>query len=303
MCQLYTPVQLYISMEEDIVAPETTEVVTPTAESTVDTATTEGGEPAVETKPERPWNKKEPDPIPYHRFQEVNSKYRDTEARYNEMQAKYAELEAKVNGPKMPEIKDIDEIKPEQFKDADGNIDNYAWLKAREAFLQKATFESFERRQQQTEYQRRAEQVERDLETKFNERMAESIKADPEVKEATSWFEKQYASKLSPQVRYAIVTDENGPDLIKHLCTDGTDIMQMLSRNDEIGAIRAMAKWSAKFERASAKAEEEEASTDDAPRFAVKTKPTTPTIKGARTASKRIEDMTPAEYRKFRSGK
>lgn len=290
-------------MEQESINPETeTEVETKPVESEV-TDTNENGESntQVEAKPERPWNKKEPDPIPYHRFQEINSKYRDTEARYNEMQAKYAELEAKVNGPKMPEIKDIDEIKPEQFKDADGNIDNYAWLKAREAYLQQATFKQFEERQRQAEFTRRAQEVENNLAAKFDERLAESIKADPEVKEATDWFTKQYATKLSPQVRYAIVTDENGPDLIKHLCTDGTDIMEMLSRRDEIGAIRAMAKWSAKFTRAESKSEDnEEDSTDSKPAFTVNKKPTIPTVKGSKAPNKRVEDMSPSEYRAWR---
>lgn len=273
-------------------------VETPTDTTTTTSETTT---PAPETKPERPWNKREPDPIPYHRFQEVNNKFRDAEAKYNEIQKKYEELEAKVNGPKMPEITNIDDIKPEQFKTADGEIDNYAWLKAREAYLQKETFKAFEQRQQQQEYQRRAAQVEHDLATKFDERLAESVKADPEVKEATDWFTKQYATKLSPQVRYAIVTDENGPDLIKHLCTDGTDIMQMLASNDEIGAIRAMAKWSAKFTRNPGKSEET-TDTEDKPTFS-SSKPIIPTVKGTKAPAKRIEDMSPAEYRKWRTGR
>lgn len=298
------PVLLYKNMdtETQVTDPIETQTNVDTVETTPETTDTTKQE--EQPKPERPWNKKEPDPIPYHRFQEVNSKFRDTEAKYKEMEAKYAALEAKVNGPKMPEITNIDDIKPEQFKDAEGNIDNYAWLKARESYLQKETFKAFEQRQAQAEYQRRAAQVESDLAAKFDERLAESMKVDPEVKEATDWFTAQYANKLSPQVRYAIVTDENGPDLIKHLCTDGTDIMDMLSKNDEIGAIRAMAKWSAKFTRAEAKAEETvETEQESRPVFTPSKKPATPTVQGSKTVSKKIEDMSPAEYRKWRLGK
>jgi len=285
-------------MNEENINNEPVEVeVEPTQAETNETPATE-----IEAKPERPWNKKEPDPIPYHRFQEVNSKYREIENRYNEIQSKYAELEAKVNGPKMPEIKDIDEIRPEQFTDSDGNIDNYAWLKAREAYLQQATFRQFEERQRQAEFKRRAQEIEDNLSNKFDERKAESIKYDPEVKEAVEWFTKEYATKLSPQVRYAIVTDENGPDLIKHLCTDGSHIMEMLSKRDEIGAIREMAKWSAKFTRNTPTTTEDD-EIDEKPAFMVNKKPTIPTVKGSRAPAKKVEDMSPAEYRKWRTGK
>jgi len=300
------PVLLYKSMDTEtpITEPVEVEVESNPVEVVETTNNSEATPTPEETKPERPWNKKEPDPIPYHRFQEVNNKFRETEARYNEMQQKYSELEAKVNGPKMPEITNIDDIKPEQFKTADGEVDNYAWLKAREAYLQQETFKAFEARQRQQEYQRAAAQVEKDLASKFEVRLEESIKADPEVKEATDWFTKQYATKLSPQVRYAIVTDENGPDLIKHLCTDGADIMQMLSSNDEIGAIRAMAKWSAKFSRTPVSNDTSESEESDSkPTFTQSTKPVTPTVKGTRAPTKRVEDMSPAEYRKWRTGR
>ena len=288
---------------------ENNEIQTETVETQVPENTDQGGqETQVEQKPavERPWNKKEPDPVPFNRFQEVNNAKKDADRRIAEYEARLAAYEAEKNNPKIPEIKDVDDIKPEHFKTEDGSIDNYAWMRAREKFIQEKTLETFEQR---INSQRQAEETKRqeaELANTFVSRLEESAKINPEVKEAAKWFSANHGPRLPPQVKYAIVTDENAPELIMHLCTDGTDIMDMFNRGDHLNAIRAMSRWSAKYTRESPTSEEsnsdDESGTPVPPKFSGN-KPTIPTVKGGKGGAKRVEDMNKEEYRAWRASR
>lgn len=288
---------------------ENNEIQTETVETQVPENTDQGGqETQVEQKPavERPWNKKEPDPIPFHRFQEVNNAKRDADRRLAEYEARLAAYEAEKNNPKIPEIKDVDDIKPEHFKNEDGSIDNYAWMRAREKFIQEKTLETFEQRINSQRQAEEAKRQEAELANTFVSRLEESAKINPEVKEAAKWFSANHGPRLPPQVKYAIVTDENAPELIMHLCTDGTDIMDMFNRGDHLNAIRAMSRWSAKYTREAPASEEsnsdDESGTPVPPKFSGN-KPTIPTVKGGKGGTKRVEDMSKEEYRAWRASK
>lgn len=276
-----------------------TSVDTQDTNTQVEVDTGSSNAPEQQEKPERPWNKKEPDPIPFSRFQEINNAKKDAERRIAEYEARLSAYEAERNNPKIPEIKDVDDIKPEQFKDADGNIDNYAWMRAREKFIQEKTLETFEQR---IASQRQAEEASRqqaELANSFVGKLEESAKTNPEVKEAAKWFSANYGPQLPPQVRYAIITDENAPELIMHLCTDGTDIMDMFRQGDHLNAIRAMSKWSAKYTRETPATEESNSEAPVPPKFSGN-KPVIPTVKGGKGATKKVEDMSKEEYREWR---
>lgn len=288
---------------------ENNEIQTETVETQVPENTDQGGqETQVEQKPavERPWNKKEPDPVPFNRFQEVNNAKKDADRRIAEYEARLAAYEAEKNNPKIPEIKDVDDIKPEHFKNEDGSIDNYAWMRAREKFIQEKTLETFEQRINSQRQAEEAKRQEAELANTFVSRLEESAKINPEVKEAAKWFSANHGPRLPPQVKYAIVTDENAPELIMHLCTDGTDIMDMFNRGDHLNAIRAMSRWSAKYTRESPASEEsnsdDESGTPVPPKFSGN-KPTIPTVKGGKGGTKRVEDMSKEEYRAWRASK
>ena len=288
---------------------ENNEIQTETVETQVPENTDQGGqETQVEQKPavERPWNKKEPDPVPFNRFQEVNNAKKDADRRIAEYEARLAAYEAEKNNPKIPEIKDVDDIKPEHFKTEDGSIDNYAWMRAREKFIQEKTLETFEQRINSQRQAEEAKRQEAELANTFVSRLEESAKINPEVKEAAKWFSANHGPRLPPQVKYAIVTDENAPELIMHLCTDGTDIMDMFNRGDHLNAIRAMSRWSAKYTRESPASEEsnsdDESGTPVPPKFSGN-KPTIPTVKGGKGGAKRVEDMNKEEYRAWRASR
>lgn len=286
---------------------ENTEIQTETVETQAPENTdqetqvnaSESQKPAVE----RPWNKKEPDPIPFHRFQEVNNAKRDADRRIAEYEARLAAYEAEKNNPKIPEIKDVDDIKPEQFTREDGSVDNYAWMRAREKFIQEKTLETFEQRIAAQRQAEDAKRQETELAQSFVGRLEESAKSNPEVKEAAKWFSANYGPQLPPQVRYAIITDENAPELIMHLCTEGTDIMDMFRQGDHLNAIRAMSRWSAKYTREAPESNEsnsgDESGAPVPPKFSGN-KPVIPTVKGGKGGTKRVEDMSKEEYKAWR---
>lgn len=248
--------------------------------------------------PERPWKQK-PEAIPYDRFKEVNDKAKANAERAEALERRLAEIEARQNSkPALPEIKDVDDIKPDDFKDEFGNTDNYAWLKAREKFIQEQTIKTWETRVREQKQAEEYRATEEKIASDFNARLEESMKHDPEIKDAVEWFSNQYGSKLSPQIRYALVTDENAPELIFHLATDPA-IMQMIQSGRELDAIKAMSKWSAKYTREEAPVKENEEPETYKPS---KTAPVTkPSRKGTASPAKDPEKMSKEEYRAWRA--
>lgn len=306
-CRTCTVTLYYIiDMNEETID---TSVETQDTNAPVEVDTSSSNAPEQQDKPqapERPWNKKEPDPVPFNRFQEVNNAKKDADRRIAEYEARLAAYEAEKNNPKIPEIKDVDDIKPEHFKNEDGSIDNYAWMRAREKFIQEKTLETFEQRINSQRQAEESKRQEAELANTFVSRLEESAKTNPEVKEAAKWFSANHGPRLPPQVKYAIVTDENAPELIMHLCTDGTDIMDMFNRGDHLNAIRAMSRWSAKYTRESPASEEsnsdDESGAPVPPKFSGN-KPTIPTVKGGKGGTKRVEDMNKEEYRAWRASR
>jgi len=247
----------------------------------------------AEKKPEveKPWKQKKPDAIPYDRFKEVNDRAKEYEAKVREYEAKvraYEEAQAKANSA--PVIKEIDDIKIEDYDTAQD------WLKAREKFLQEKTIEQFEQRQLAKQQEAQARQREEALANTFNERLAKSVAIDPEIGEAVEWFANTYASRLPVQIRYAIVSDENAPELIKHMAEDNT-IMQTIMDGNHLDAIRMMSKWSAKFTREEAKEPSNEVVEEKKPLVVPKT------IKASTTSSKDPNKMSKEEYRAWRASR
>ena len=259
-------------------------------------------------KKEYEWNKKEPDPIPYNRFKEVNERAKEAERRAEELDRRIKEIEAANKKPDLPEIKSIDDISPENYKDADGNVDAYAWMRAREQYIQEQTLKEFEARINANKQREEAAKKEAEIVTSFNAKLQKSAEVDPEIINAANWFGDKYGAKLPPQIKYAIVTDENAPELIMHLCTEGSDIMTMMEQGAYIDAMREMAKWSAKYVRKAPATETKESNTETVDnsyekqledRF-TRRKAVPPQIKSSTTGTKDPSKMNKEEYREWR---
>lgn len=284
---------------------ETKEVESQVQDTQVET------KPEVQEKPvvEKPWTKKEPDHIPYNRFKEVNERAKEAERRAEELERRMQEIEAANKKPELPEIKSVDDISPEQFKDADGNVDAYAWMRAREQYIQEHTLKEFESRMAANRQREEQARQEAEIRNSFDTKLAKAAEVDPEIIEAANWFGNKYGAKLPPQIRYAIVTDENAPELIMHLCTDGSNIMDMMEQGQYIDAMREMTKWSARYERKAKVeapvadktpvAEEQDYEKQIADRYTRK-KAVPPQIKSSTTGSKDPSKMSKEEYRAWR---
>lgn len=283
-------------MSEEVELEQNNEVVAPEASVEVAENVEEQKKPEIE----RPWKTKV-ESIPYDRFKEVNDERKSYRDRAAELEARIRAMEEAASKNKLPEIKSVDDIDPNSFKNDKGELDYLAWLKAREEFVQKETLKRFREDAEKERNAERAQEFERRISHDFNTKMQESAKTNPEIVEAINWFGNTFADKLSPSIRYAMVTDENGPDLIYHLATDGQDIMQQIARGDEIGAIKAMAKWSAKFTRSEVKEEAKKEEDPFAERYVKKPVVTATNLPAAKGSTKDPNKMTMDEYRKWRA--
>ena len=124
------------------------------------------------------------------------------------------------------------------------------------------------------------------------------MKYNPEVVDAIQYIER-YAEKINPQVRRALLTDDNAADLCYEIATN-KDLLKLVIDGDPIDAVRAMTKWSTKFTRDSDKIidkkSESEVPTD--------VKAMIPkTVKGTISQGKKDPNkMSMSEYRKWRFG-
>lgn len=283
-------------MSEEVELEQNNEVVEPEASAEVAENAEEQKKPEIE----RPWKTKV-ESIPYDRFKEVNDERKSYRDRAAELEARIRAMEEAAAKNKLPEIKSVDDIDPNSFKNDKGELDYLAWLKAREEFVQKETLKRFREDAEKERNAERAQEFERRISSDFNAKMQESAKTNPEIVEAINWFGNTFADKLSPSIRYAMVTDENGPDLIYHLATDGQDIMQQIARGDEIGAIKAMAKWSAKFTKSEVKEEAKKEEDPFAERYVKKPVVTATNLPTAKGSTKDPNKMSMDEYRKWRA--
>lgn len=296
--ELNTEVESNASADNANASAETASAETANASANAETAESAKGA-------DKPWKQKV-ESIPYDRFKEVNDERKSYRDRATELESRIRAMEEAAAKNKLPEIKSVDDIDPNSFKNDKGELDYLAWLKAREEFVQKETLKKFREDAEKERNAERAQEFERRISNDFNAKMQESAKTNPEIVEAINWFGNTFADKLSPSIRYAMVTDENGPDLIYHLATAGQDIMQQIARGDEIGAIRAMAKWSAKFTRAEANvaeaknAEAKPAVDEFAERYAKKPAVTASNLPSAKGGTKDPNKMSMEEYREWR---
>lgn len=248
----------------------------------------------VETPRFKAWEEKKEndkapvDHIPYSRFKEVNDEkktYQKKLEEYEEKVRQYEERESKLKAISSPKDLNIGDFEtPEDY------------LAAREDLVKRNAIEEFERRAEALRRETEARNYEKTLADSFNEKVEASVKYNPEVRQAVEWIN-SIATHISPEVRYAMITDENAGDLIHEIATN-PDLLKKVVQGNPIDAIRSMARWSAKFTR------EEKTEIPKSP-LAAKTPQNIPsvpkTIKGTGSVGNKKDpsNMSMSEFRSF----
>jgi len=147
-----------------------------------------------------------------------------------------------------------------------------------------------------TKRQKEQEDYQSSLIKNFQANVEEAAKHNPEVVEAIQYIE-GFADRINPHVRRALLTDDNSADLCFEIATNPS-LLAIVVNGDPIDAVRAMAKWSAKFERKTVATPIEKEVPEDIKAMIPKT------IKGTATRSaKKPEDMSISEYKAWRTKK
>lgn len=244
-------------------------------------------EKAVEV--ERPWKKKEEpvdQAIPYSRFKEVNEERKAYEKKVEQYEKELAELKERT-AAKKEEFVAPENIKPEDFD----TVQDY--LTALTKATKESTLKEFTERMENTKRQKEQEEYQTTLIKNFQANVEEAAKHNPEVVEAIQYIE-GLAERINPHVRRAILTDDNSADLCFEIATNPT-LLNIVVNGDAIDAVRAMSKWSAKFERKTIEKAVEKEVPEDIKAMIPKT------IKGTATRSaKKPEDMSISEYKSWR---
>lgn len=271
-------------MSEEIIN-ETPEVIEQESAEVVEKVETEKA-PEVE----RPWKKKEPEEqaIPYSRFREVNQEKKLYQEKVEQYEKELQELRERTT-QKKEEFKAPEDIKPEDFD----SVADY--LNALTKATKESTLKEFTERMENQKRQKEQEEYANNLIKNFQANVEEAVKYNPEVVEAIQYIE-GLADRINPHVRRALLTDDNSADLCFEIATN-PDLLKLVVTGDPIDAVRAMSKWSAKFERKSVeKVEDNSKELEDIKTMIPKT------IKGAATrSSKKPEDMNMSEYKAWRA--
>ena len=106
-------------------------------------------------------------------------------------------------------------------------------------------------RMENTRIQKANEEYQAKIVSDFQKNVEEAMKYNPEVVDAIQYIER-YAEKINPNVRRALLTDDNAADLCYEIATN-KDLLKLVIDGDPIDAVRAMTKWSTKFTRDSDK--------------------------------------------------
>lgn len=156
---------------------------------------------------ERPWKKKEPESIPYNRFREVNEERKELERRLSEYETRLKSFEE--SKAKVSEINSIEDL---NAKMSELSIEEY------NSHLISLARKQFEQEQERHQEQERIQKFEKDLNDNFVAKIEKSSKSNPEIREAVDYLG-QYANRIPPQTRYALLTDDNAGEVIFEIAT------------------------------------------------------------------------------------
>lgn len=246
----------------------------------------------VETKEEKkeefkPWKNKTPESIPYNRFSEKvreANEYKERLAQYEKELAEFKNVKDKVS-----KIESVDDL----------NIDDFTDMKEYQKALVQVAQKEFERDMQRRDHERQIREAEDRIITTFGQSVERAAKLNPEIKEAIE-YAGQFTQYIPAETRYALLTDEYGPEVINEIVTT-PGMLESIIKMNPIDAGRKIGRMSAKYEKM-----ESEHKAPQIPSHMEKPAPKvakTPNVQGKTNASfgSYSDDISMSEYRKLKA--
>lgn len=252
------------------------------------------GKTTEEVKEEfKPWKKapekKEVDVVPYHRFKEINDERKAYQSKLEEYEKELSELKSAKE--KLEKIKGPEDINIGDYDDVD------SYMKDVIEATKRAAVADVERNYQEREMQRIREAKTQEIVSNFQKNVEESIKYNPEIKEAVTFID-NYADQLDPRIAKELLLDENAGEVIYDIVTD-QDLLTRLFKGDPDDAIRLIHKMSAKIDKSN-RTVKESSEEKDVPVALVKETLKPKTFKSeSKATTKDPEKMSISEYRKY----
>ena len=294
-------------------APETPE--TPVAEVTenveevaekpeeVDEVTSEVTEPTEEESDEpKPDVKPEPKNRANERIRELNEKAKTEKARADHLEQEIGRIrERQAELDKLTEGAEVD-LDPNKFESMD------AYIKAvTDAKVAKAV-EARDRQQLEQESAKTIQAYEQSIAKSFEANIAQYAEVNPNITAAVEHLNK-YAEHIPPEVRLALLTDENGAKIAWDIATS-SELLESVIRGNPAQSIKLIGKLSAKHDGIQAptsapvqSASKVEAFTPKGTPVASKPKvPEVPRVAGSTATS--TDKLSPKEaWEQFKAGK
>lgn len=245
----------------------------------------ESQEQLEDKKEYKPWKeKKTPETIPYDRFAEVNRERRELERRLVEVEQRNREYEElKVKSASINSIKDLNE-KMSEMSIEEYNINLVRLIK-----------DDLQKEQDERDSKARIKEIEDKIFSEFTNRVDSASKKNPEIKEAVDHVSK-FANYIPAETRYALLTDDNSPDVIYEIATT-EGLLESIIRMNQTDAIRRIAKISAKYDSTSRPLEipraMEQVKAVGTPKIPASSKPSI-----RRYSDEEVSKMTSSEYAK-----
>lgn len=260
--------------------PETAEGAPEAAE---DTGEDEPAEDKPETHPEPPKSRAN------ERIRDLNDKAKAATARADALAAELAALQARQAEIEKAGLTES-EIDPNKFETMAEYIKAVTDAKVSTA-LKAQEKELISRQSDQ-----KIAEIERNIGNSFSEKVAEYAVVNPEIQQAVDHLTK-YAQHIPPDVRMALLTDENAAAVAWEIATS-SDLLEQVIRGNPLQSIKAIARISARHDSAPQKA------GTPAPFVPTSKKPVVPEVPRSTASQKNTDSMSNKEaWNQYKAGK
>ncbi len=183
----------------------------------------------------KPWKQKVPEMVPYKRLSETVAEKNELKKRLEQYEIELAEF--KNVKDKVSKIESIDDL----------NIDDFQDMKEYQKALVQVAQKEFEREMQRKEHEREIQENQNRIVETFGKSVERAAKVNPEIKEAIEYAGK-FTQYIPAETRYALLTDEYGPEVINEIVTT-PGMLESIIKMNPIDAGRKIGRMSAKYER------------------------------------------------------
>lgn len=232
------------------------------------------------------------------RIRELNEAKKQAESRAAQLESKLREIETRKEA--IDKLADGEMPDPNKFETMQDYVNALAEAKV------KAALKLNQQEQLKQEQESAAKAYEQEVGSSFEQKVQLAAQANPDLPKAVEHLNK-LAQYIPPEVRHALITDENAAQLAWDIATN-QELLDYVMKQNPINSIKVLAKLSAKYDPVDDKANTATSTVASGKPIAftptAKQPPKVPSVPKSGAGNKSSDNMSPAQYWKaYNAGK